>query len=101
MNMQALRDAVAEVANEIGGEHGARLHEIIATMSYRANYRGGDRSKRVRAKSVTDEMRRSMARMAAANPLMPYRDIGAAHGVDGGRVSEAVARAKQEGWYHA
>jgi hypothetical protein len=46
---------------------------------------------RTKARRVTPEMQTRIRLYAAAHPDMPNRDIGRVFGVDGGRVSEALA----------
>ena len=74
----------------------ADAHDIFLGDEIRACVADLPRRKRVRkapakARKITDQLREKLRRYALAHPDMSYQEIGAKHGVNAGRVSEALA----------
>lgn len=71
----------------------AETHNLprLAELASELRRRPYTRKAQTTAVKVTDELRADIRRYALDHPDMPYRNIGFIFGVDGARVSEAVA----------
>lgn len=92
MTIPECRAALLSIANSLAIKSGCTdeargIRMIVKEMERRPAVKVA----RVKARPVTPELRNRIRAYAAAHPDMPNRDIGRVFGVDGGRVSEALA----------
>jgi hypothetical protein len=92
MTIPECRNALLAIANSLAIKSGctdeARGIRMIVKEMLR---RPAVKVARTKARRVTPELQERIRAFAKLHPDMPNRDIGRVFGVDGGRVSEALA----------
>lgn len=92
MTIPEIRDALLSIANSLAikpncADEARGIRMAVAELWRRPAVKMA----RVKARPMTPELQARIRTYAAAHPDMPNRDIGRVFGVDGGRVSEALA----------
>jgi len=84
---ERLLDIAAALEIEGCGDHAEAIRGLVRELYRRPPVRRAPRQ----ARPLSAQERERAREIAAAHPDMPQRDIARVFGVDGGRVSEAVA----------
>ena len=91
LTIPQIRDLISELADE-GIKLARRQYEInlrinaLMQETYRRSYTRAP----VKSKRITADVRASVRAMAEANPDMSHQEIGTAHNINQGRVSEIL-----------
>jgi hypothetical protein len=95
MKIRDVQTRMLELAGELEDPNGemelAEIAKELRVLVVELFRRKAVRKAPIKARAIDPQLKAQLREVARLHPEMPYREIGRMFGVDGGRVSEALA----------